>query len=55
MLARLSGYYMVDLICDPDLLPFSERFGMTRYTGAIVRNPAALEARARQLPEPDDR
>jgi ribosomal protein S18 acetylase RimI-like enzyme len=46
MLARLSGYYMVDLICDQELLPFYERLGMTRYTGAIVRNPAALEARA---------
>lgn len=55
MLARLTGYYMVDLICDPDLLPFYERLGMIRYAGAIVRNPAALEPRARQLPERGDR
>jgi ribosomal protein S18 acetylase RimI-like enzyme len=54
MLARLSGYYMVDLICDQDLLAFYERFGMTRYTGAVVRNPAALESRAR-IPKRDNR
>jgi ribosomal protein S18 acetylase RimI-like enzyme len=47
MLARLSHCYMVDLICDHDLLPFYERVGMTRYTGAILRNPARLES-----PEP---
>jgi ribosomal protein S18 acetylase RimI-like enzyme len=48
MLARLSGCYMVDLICDKDLLPFYERLGMTSYTGAIVRNPAALAPQAPQ-------
>ena len=42
MLERLSHCYMIDLICDPDLLAFYERLGMSRYTGAIVRNPGAL-------------
>ena len=42
MLDRLSHGYMVDLICDPEVLPFYERLGMTRHTAAVVRNPAAL-------------
>lgn len=42
MLDRLSHCYMIDLICDRDVLPFYERLGMSRYTGAVVRNPAAL-------------
>lgn len=54
MLARLSGYYMVDLICDPDLLPFYERLGMTRYTGAVLRNPAALLTPAPEPPQRGD-
>jgi ribosomal protein S18 acetylase RimI-like enzyme len=42
MLDRLSHCYMVDLICDQDVLPFYERLGMSRYTGAVMRNPSAL-------------
>lgn len=42
MLDRLSHCYMVDLICDEDVLAFYQRLGMSSYTGAIVRNPAAL-------------
>jgi ribosomal protein S18 acetylase RimI-like enzyme len=38
MLARLSGYYMVDLLCDTDLQPFYEKFGMYRATGMLLRN-----------------
>lgn len=37
MLTKLDGYYMVDLICDPDLQPFYERLGMKTYTGMIRR------------------
>lgn len=38
MLARLRHLYMIDLICDPDLQPFYERFGMRSYTGMLYRN-----------------
>ena len=38
MKAQVAHCYMVDLICDTDLLPFYERCGMTRYTGAVIRN-----------------
>lgn len=38
MLARLRHLYVIDLMCDPDLQPFYERFGMRRYTGMLVRN-----------------
>jgi ribosomal protein S18 acetylase RimI-like enzyme len=42
MLARLGHCYMIDLICDPDVLPFYEQLGMTPYSGAIIRNRPAL-------------
>jgi ribosomal protein S18 acetylase RimI-like enzyme len=38
MLERLSDYYAVDLLCDPDLQPFYEKFGMRRATGMFFRN-----------------
>jgi ribosomal protein S18 acetylase RimI-like enzyme len=38
MLERLRAYYMVDLLCDTDLQPFYERFGMQRATGMYFRN-----------------
>lgn len=38
MLATLEGFYMVDLICDPDLQPFYEKVGGHRYSGMIWRN-----------------
>ena len=38
MLERLSDYYAVDLLCDPDLQPFYEQFGMRRATGMFFRN-----------------
>lgn len=38
MLETLRSLYMIDLICDPDVQPFYERLGMTRYTGMIHRN-----------------
>jgi ribosomal protein S18 acetylase RimI-like enzyme len=38
MLEKLDGLYMVDLICDPELVSFYEPLGMTRATGMIVRN-----------------
>ncbi len=38
MLDALSQRYMIDLICDPDVQPFYERLGMTRYSGMILRH-----------------
>jgi GNAT superfamily N-acetyltransferase len=38
MLTKLNRYYMVDLICDPELQPFYERLGMEPYTGMIRRH-----------------
>ena len=37
MLSRLGDRYMVDLVCDEELVPFYERFGMARHGAMIVR------------------
>jgi ribosomal protein S18 acetylase RimI-like enzyme len=42
MLALLEGRYMVDLLCDEDLVPFYERFGMTKVAGMARRKPEAI-------------
>lgn len=28
MMEKLAGLYMVDIVCDPNLTPFYQRFGM---------------------------
>ena len=38
MLERLSGFYMVELLCDPKLQPFYLAAGMQPATGILVRN-----------------
>ena len=38
MFVALRNLYMIDLICDPDLQPFYERFGMRPLTAMISRN-----------------
>lgn len=38
MLERLQHLYMIDLICDDDVVPFYERHGMRKTTGMMVRN-----------------
>ena len=38
MLDTLSGLYMVDLLCDPELQPFYARFGMKPGFGMMLRN-----------------
>ena len=30
--------YMIDVVCDPDVAPFYERFGMTSLVGMALRN-----------------
>ncbi len=38
LLARLSNIYMIDLMCDDDVVPFYERLGLRRYGGMVSRN-----------------
>ncbi|HEV3363125.1 MAG TPA: GNAT family N-acetyltransferase [Acidimicrobiia bacterium] len=42
LLIQLENLYMVDVICDPELIPFYERFGMVPLAGLGRRNRAAL-------------
>ena len=37
LLEELKHFYAVDLMCDPELQPFYDRFGMHRATGMIIR------------------
>ena len=37
MLAQLSAYYMIDVLCDPEVQGFYERQGLVPATGACVR------------------
>ena len=39
MLASLAHLRAVDLVCDDELVPFYERFGLRRHTAMIVRRP----------------
>jgi len=38
MLELLKEFYMIDLLCDTDLQPFYEQFGMERVHGMYIRN-----------------
>jgi GNAT superfamily N-acetyltransferase len=38
MLDKLRSLYAIDLLCDTDLQPFYERFGMRPYTAMLYRN-----------------
>ena len=42
LLTQLDRLYMVDIVCDPDLIPFYERFDMTPLAGMARRNRSAL-------------
>ncbi|WP_407666821.1 GNAT family N-acetyltransferase [Nakamurella alba] len=37
MLDLLGGLYMVDVVTDPDVVPFYERFGMVPGTALMLR------------------
>ena len=39
MLDRLAHLPNVDLLCDPDVVPFYERFGMKPVQGMVLRRP----------------
>lgn len=38
MLKTLDGHYMVDLLCDGDMMPFYRRHGMRDASGSMLRN-----------------
>jgi len=38
LLARLDHLYMIDVTCDPNVVPFYTSLGMTAATGASLRN-----------------
>ena len=38
MVDRLDGYYMIDLVCDDDVVPFYEAIGWKRIAGMALRN-----------------
>ena len=40
MLERLSSFYAIDLLCDPGLQQYYERFGMKPSVGMSIRNYA---------------
>lgn len=42
MLERLRDRYMIDLVCDEDLVPFYERVGLMRYGAMVKRQPEVL-------------
>jgi ribosomal protein S18 acetylase RimI-like enzyme len=42
VLARLSDRYSIDLVCDPDLVPFYERLGGRRLVAMAWRNRDAI-------------
>jgi ribosomal protein S18 acetylase RimI-like enzyme len=41
LLAELADLYMIDVMCDADVLPFYERLGFTAAGGGIIRNYSA--------------
>ena len=47
MLARLGDLYMIDLLCDPELQPYYERFGFRRSQGMLIRNYERQSGRGR--------
>ena len=38
LMNRLSDLYMVDLVCDSNLVPFYQNFGMLHVSGMALRN-----------------
>lgn len=44
MLELLEPLYMIDALCDEEVLPFYRRFGVTRAVGVAWRDASALAA-----------
>ncbi|MBT4793267.1 MAG: GNAT family N-acetyltransferase, partial [Halobacteriovoraceae bacterium] len=38
MRTELNHLYMIDLLCDEELIPYYEKQGMSKATGALIRN-----------------
>lgn len=38
MIEKLNGIYMIDLLCDPELQGFYQKFGMRPAGGMLLRN-----------------
>ncbi len=38
MKEELSHLYMIDLLCDEELIPYYEKQGMMKATGVVIRN-----------------
>lgn len=51
ILAELGDLYMVDVVCDPDLIPFYQRFGLVPLAGLGRRNRSALRSLAGAVSE----
>lgn len=43
ILAGTDRFYSVDLVCDAELVPYYQRFGMLGTSSAVLRHPDALE------------
>lgn len=42
LLAGIGPVYMIDVMCEPAVIPFYERLGFTPSTGGVIRNFGAL-------------
>lgn len=42
MLERLAGHYAVDVVCDEELVPFYERFGLVSLSAMVRRSPGCI-------------
>lgn len=51
LLAALEPRYMVDLVCDDDVVPFYERLGLVRYRAMIRRDRAAIMTSPGRFPD----
>jgi len=55
LLDRLSSCYMIDLVCDDDVVPFYERLGGTRLAAMAWRNFDRLTPEPSPGPDSTDR
>lgn len=49
LLEQMQELYMIDVVCDEDLIGFYARFGMKRGTAMSLRRPNALGASQHRL------
>jgi GNAT superfamily N-acetyltransferase len=52
LLERLRDCYMIDLVCDDDVVPFYERLGGTRLAAVAWRNHHRLDRPVPVMPSP---